>query len=125
VLGGNDPADASDWMWDLTVPGGGGDHDFYIDTTIATVLVHNCDDPELDEMGEEHMREGHFPGGSAVDSSKGIFNADEDPYALVDNGAGSPIEGPNENGFYERLVNAGRIVGNASQDSGGLTANIY
>jgi hypothetical protein len=41
VLGGYTPADTSGWMWDLTVPGG-GDHDFYIDTTIATVLVHNC-----------------------------------------------------------------------------------
>jgi Novel toxin 21 len=28
-------------MWDLSVPGG-NDHDFYIDTAIATILVHNC-----------------------------------------------------------------------------------
>jgi len=28
-------------MWDISVPGG-GDHDFYIDTTVAAVLVHNC-----------------------------------------------------------------------------------
>jgi hypothetical protein len=28
-------------MWDLTVPGN-GDHDFYIDTAVASVLVHNC-----------------------------------------------------------------------------------
>ena len=27
-------------MWDLTVPGG-ADHDFYIDTIAAPVLVHN------------------------------------------------------------------------------------
>jgi filamentous hemagglutinin len=27
-------------MWDLTVPGG-NDHDFYIETAIASVLVHN------------------------------------------------------------------------------------
>lgn len=27
-------------MWDLTVPGG-NDHDFYIDTAAAPVLVHN------------------------------------------------------------------------------------
>jgi hypothetical protein len=111
-------------MWDLTVPGG-NDHDFYIDTTIATVLVHNCDDPSLDEQGEAHVRANHFPGGSGVDSSKGIFNADEDPYALAENGAGSSIEGPNENGFYERVVNAGRIIGNASEDSGGLPTTIY
>jgi hypothetical protein len=41
VVGGRRPADATGWMWDLSVPGG-GDHDFYIDTTITTVLVHNC-----------------------------------------------------------------------------------
>lgn len=28
-------------MWDLTVPGN-DDHDFYIDTRVADVLVHNC-----------------------------------------------------------------------------------
>ena len=26
-------------MWDLTIP---GDHDFYIATTVADILVHNC-----------------------------------------------------------------------------------
>jgi hypothetical protein len=26
-------------MWDLTIP---GDHDFYIATTAADILVHNC-----------------------------------------------------------------------------------
>ncbi len=30
-------------MWDLTVPGN-NDHDFYINTSVATVLVHNCGD---------------------------------------------------------------------------------
>jgi hypothetical protein len=33
-------------MWDLTVPGN-NDHDFYIDTTVASVLVHNCDEPGM------------------------------------------------------------------------------
>jgi Pretoxin HINT domain len=41
AAGGHVPATASGWMWDLTVPGN-GDHDFYIDTTVATILVHNC-----------------------------------------------------------------------------------
>jgi hypothetical protein len=39
VLSGWAPKDATGWMWDLTIP---GDHDFYIDTVIASVLVHNC-----------------------------------------------------------------------------------
>lgn len=41
VIGGSAPADAVGWMWDLSVPGG-NDHDFYIDTAAAAVLVHNC-----------------------------------------------------------------------------------
>ena len=42
VIGGSPPAQTTGWMWDLTIP---GDHDFYIDTTAAATLVHNCDDP--------------------------------------------------------------------------------
>jgi RHS repeat-associated protein len=41
VLGGGTPVSTAGWMWDLSVPGG-GDHDFYVDTAIAAVLVHNC-----------------------------------------------------------------------------------
>ena len=54
VVGGHTPADTTGWMWDLTIPGG-NDHDFYIDTIVGTVLVHNCDDPSLDEQGEAHI----------------------------------------------------------------------
>jgi hypothetical protein len=43
-VGGYTPRNHDGWMWDLTVPGG-NDHDFYIDTTVGSVLVHNCDDP--------------------------------------------------------------------------------
>jgi hypothetical protein len=39
VLGGYVPRQAAGWMWDLTIP---GDHDFYIDTVAAPILVHNC-----------------------------------------------------------------------------------
>jgi hypothetical protein len=39
VIGGYVPADATGWMWDLTVA---SDHDFYIDVATAAVLVHNC-----------------------------------------------------------------------------------
>jgi hypothetical protein len=43
------PREASGWMWDLTVP---GDHDFYIDTVAAPVLVHNCPTmPEMERVG--------------------------------------------------------------------------
>lgn len=39
--------------------------------------------------------------------------------------AGVEASGPNANGFFERLVNAGRIVGNASEDTGGLPTTYY
>jgi hypothetical protein len=39
VVGGYTPEVTVGWMWDLTIP---GDHDFYIDTTAAPILVHNC-----------------------------------------------------------------------------------
>jgi Pretoxin HINT domain len=39
ALGGWVPRQHDGWMWDLTIQ---DDHDFYIDTTVAPVLVHNC-----------------------------------------------------------------------------------
>jgi RHS repeat-associated protein len=39
VTGGWTSRVTAGWMWDLTIP---GDHDFYIDTIAAPVLVHNC-----------------------------------------------------------------------------------
>jgi hypothetical protein len=41
VASGRTPMDAAGWMWDISVPGG-NEHDFYIDTAAAAVLVHNC-----------------------------------------------------------------------------------
>jgi hypothetical protein len=40
VTGGYTPKVATGWMWDLTVT---GDHDFYVLTVTAHVLVHNDD----------------------------------------------------------------------------------
>ncbi|HEY1918180.1 MAG TPA: Hint domain-containing protein [Streptosporangiaceae bacterium] len=37
--GGTTPKVRDGWMWDLTIQ---NDHDFYIDTAITAVLVHNC-----------------------------------------------------------------------------------
>lgn len=41
VVSGHTPEGSAGWMWDISVPGG-NDHDFYIDTAAATILVHNC-----------------------------------------------------------------------------------
>jgi hypothetical protein len=35
------PSQRDGWMWDLTIPGN-NDHDFYIDTIVGDVLVHNA-----------------------------------------------------------------------------------
>jgi hypothetical protein len=40
VAGGWVPSQRDGWMWDLTIPGN-NDHDFYIDTNAAPILVHN------------------------------------------------------------------------------------
>jgi len=37
--GGTTPKVHDGWMWDLTVQ---DDHDFYVVTTVADILVHNC-----------------------------------------------------------------------------------
>ena len=53
VLGGRAPQDRSGWMWDLTVP---GDHDFYVVTNAADILVHNqgCSD-ELADLADSNI----------------------------------------------------------------------
>jgi hypothetical protein len=50
----------------------------------------------------------------SMDNSKGTFNAMEDPCGLAEAASQSEPDGPNEFGNYERTVNAGRIIGNAS-----------
>jgi Pretoxin HINT domain len=41
VVSGAAPRQRDGWMWDITVPGD-NDHDFYVKTASAGVLVHNC-----------------------------------------------------------------------------------
>ena len=52
VVDGWVPQQSIGWMWDLTVP---GDHDFYVVTAAAPILVHNCDVPGMPTLHE------HFP----------------------------------------------------------------
>jgi hypothetical protein len=77
AAGGHVPATASGWMWDLSVPGG-GDHDFYIDTTIdTTILVHNCpigDGPSSEETTHSTLRGG--AGERNIESSEVMNNAE-------------------------------------------------
>ena len=46
-------------MWDISVPGG-GDHDFYVDTAAAAVLVHNCPIGSSESWGNSDSLAGHF-----------------------------------------------------------------
>jgi RHS repeat-associated protein len=50
VMGGYVPAHAAGWMWDLTIA---RDHDFYVVTMAAAILVHNnnCDTPQEGDQG--------------------------------------------------------------------------
>lgn len=40
-------------MWDLTIPGA---HDFYIDTTDADILVHDCSMPGHGHRFDENQQ---------------------------------------------------------------------
>jgi hypothetical protein len=68
VAGGWIPAQRDGWMWDLTVPGG-GDHDFYIDTFAAAILVHNCPRFEVNSSGTATDLEG--PTGVQLNEASG------------------------------------------------------
>jgi RHS repeat-associated protein len=70
VVSGTTPLVQTGWMWDLTVP---GDHDFYIQTAAAAVLVHNCgyqpagearyySREEVAQLVYQHIGEGDIPG---------------------------------------------------------------
>jgi hypothetical protein len=90
VLGGYVPANATGWMWDLSVPGG-GDHDFYIDAATTAVLVHNCDEPGMPSL------HAHYPTQqdalSAALNDAGVTDPD---LAVTDKyTGGSQMLGPN------------------------------
>ncbi|MHB1597050.1 MAG: polymorphic toxin-type HINT domain-containing protein [Streptosporangiaceae bacterium] len=59
VTGGWVPRQSAGWMWDLTV-NGGNDHDFYVDTAAAAVLVHNCPIGSSESWGNPDSLAGHF-----------------------------------------------------------------
>lgn len=85
----------------------------------------NVMSPELDDVGLEHVRDSHFPGGATAGSDKGIFNAGTDLDELVRASEDVPARGPSGTGRYERIVDAGRIIGTTAADSGGLRTSRY
>jgi Pretoxin HINT domain len=94
VLGGGAPVSAAGWMWDLSIPGG-GDHDFYVDTAIAAVLVHNCDISF--GHGERHLI------GTGLDQA--------DVEATIEAQVSQGVSGASSTGsFWGRVIVDGQIV---------------
>ncbi len=60
VAGGRSLASRAGWMWDLTVH---ADHDFYIDTTAGSVLVHNDGCPTSPNQMQRQVSRGQAPRG--------------------------------------------------------------
>ena len=121
VLGGHAPQDRSGWMWDLTIP---GDHDFYVATNAADILVHNadaCGVPYLTPERVTHIMNRHFENGSEVDRTSGVFRSEtteEDLHDFAEMAADSNAA-KDADGNYARIVEAGRLVGRTSELEGG------
>jgi hypothetical protein len=70
-------------MWDLTIPGN-NDHDFYIRTTTADVLVHNvCVQFGQRRVSPEFSEEGAFKGRSIYAVAQDLKNGSLDPNGIV------------------------------------------
>ena len=107
VLSGWTPKDAAGWMWDLTVPGN-NDHDFYIDTVAAAILVHNC--PNADSMsqsGENLDRNGFTRAGRAFQKHwfRGGFNSPTAAGYAGDTQAPSVLNPLGQNALDDILTN--------------------
>ncbi|MGV9678871.1 hypothetical protein ACWDSJ_26620 [Nocardia sp. NPDC003482] len=79
----------------------------------------------LTDAGEKYVRGRHFPGGAELNPTKSTFLEGEDPDALVEASDGITARGPNDDGNYEREVDAGRVVGNLSPRAGGRPTTKY
>jgi hypothetical protein len=76
-------------MWDLTIP---GDHDFYIDTTAADILVHNDCPPGVDINAARFAQKSY----SEAFSKRGLFRGQtiDDVAGQLESGALSPDDVP-------------------------------
>lgn len=119
VIGGWTPQVKTGWMWDITVPGN-NDHDFYIVTTAAPILVHNCSE-DLQQI-EEHVIPRHTPGGAEADPVKSLFDPGTDLEKLAEGSAGQIGRWQQETANIRYIIKSNSIVGN---DLNGLPTNIY
>ncbi|MDQ2815582.1 MAG: Hint domain-containing protein, partial [Actinomycetota bacterium] len=80
VVSGYAPEDRSGWMWDLTIP---GDHDFYIDTAAADILVHNCViDPSTVRYSQDSATFRFGNGSTISDTAQGLREGTIDPESI-------------------------------------------
>lgn len=79
----------------------------------------------LTDVSEAYVRGKHVEGGSEVTEKKSTFGGDTDLDELIDAAEDVSARGPNDYGNYERVVDAGRPVGNLSRESGGEPTNKY
>lgn len=79
----------------------------------------------LTDVSEAYVRGKHVEGGSEVTDKKSTFGGDTDLDELIDAAEDVSARGPNDYGNYERVVDAGRPVGNLSRESGGEPTNKY
>ncbi|MGQ4617313.1 hypothetical protein [Nocardia sp. R7R-8] len=81
--------------------------------------------PAFTDEGEQHVRDTHIPGGKDAGSDKSLFDPNVDLDALVEASENVPATGPNRYGTYERIVDAGRIIGSQSEMAGGAPTTRY
>jgi hypothetical protein len=117
------PQQRDGWMWDLSIPGN-DDHDFYINTEAADVLVHNCGD----FPGQEARDKVPSAWGEGQPNAKGVGQRWTDPN---NPGIGIRIDQGNPNSSYpsqqvDHVVvrSGGRVLGpDGSPIEGPLSAN--
>ena len=107
VLGGAVSKGPGGWMWDLTVP---GDHDFYVDTAAAPVLVHNCgytpagggadfSREEIAQLTYQHVGAGDIAGRPSLEEIQTVLDR------------GQPVQLPGQNSI-QLEYGGGRVIVN-------------
>ncbi|PSK96775.1 intein [Murinocardiopsis flavida] len=100
---------------------------YFVSPADSAVLVHNddCQPAQFDDVGEKYVKDKHVEGGKNVTPDKSVFGKDQDLDDLVEKANKVEAKGPNKDGNYERDVDAGRIIGRKSQESGGASTTRY
>jgi hypothetical protein len=88
VVAGWAPRDHTGWMWDLTIP---ADHDFYLVTGTAAVLVHNQSCPTSRAARRQAMRDQGIPTSQQPDSQLSTVAGYQYTYTVPAEGGGERL----------------------------------